>query len=423
MKIYRHSLLRNSLLVAALFALVGCTAAAPVTTQATSATVTQMTAVSTAETVATEEIVATEAVAQEVAATEIPAEESQAENSASTSAAVSADTSITFGDSTTIVGEGAELTNDGVLITSGGTYSLSGTAADSMVTVDEADESVTLLLNGVSITNSDGPAVVFVDSGESNVVIVENTTNYLEDGGEHDDYDATLWSSATLNISGGGDLTVVGHYQEGIASEMHMNLNGGNIWVTSFDDGLNANNDGVSIITINDGYLHINSGGDGIDSNGTVVMNGGVVIASSALTDMSGGMDADGAVTVNGGTLIVTGARNSVPVATSAQQSLVVSYGSTQAADTLTAILDPSGNPIVIFAPEVEYQEVVVSTPEIAEGVTYTVYTDGTATGDVLNGWYANGTYTPGAQAMTVDTTSAENAGGFGPGGQSPARP
>lgn len=410
MKPNKYSFLRHTTLAVALVALVGCAAAAPAATQATTVTT---------------EVVTEESPVNVTVATESAAVERETETVASAAAAVTADTTIVFGDSILIEGVGAEITEDGVYITDSGTYALSGAATDTIVVVDAADESVTLLLDGVSITNSDGPAILFDNTSESNVVIVEGTTNYLEDGDEHDDNDATLWSSATLNISGGGDLTVVGHYQEGIASEMHMNLNGGNIWVTSYDDGLNANNDGVSIITINDGFLHINAGGDGIDSNGTVVMNGGVVISSSALTDMSGGMDADGAVTINGGTLIVTGARNSVPVSTSAQKSLVVNYGSTQAAGTLTAIVDAEGNPIVIFAPEVAYQELVVSTPDIVEGVTYTVYSGGTVEGEALNGWYANGVYTPGTQVMTVDTTSVQNAGGpGGPGGaQPPTRP
>lgn len=418
MKLNRSAYLRNAMLTIALVALAGCATAMPASTQSTD--------VSTV--VAPE--VATEAGSEagsEVAFVETTAapEEVLTESGASAAAALAADATIVFGDSILIEGVGVEIVPEGIYITDSGTYALSGTATDTMVVVDVADESVTLLLNGVSITNSDGPAILFDNTSESNVVIVDGTTNYLEDGGEHDDNDATLWSSATLNIGGGGDLTVVGNYQEGIASEMHMNLNGGNIWVTSFDDGLNANNDGVSIITINDGFLHINAGGDGIDSNGTVVMNGGVVISSSALTDMSGGMDADGAVTVNGGTLIVTGARNSVPVSTSAQKSLVVSFGTTQPADTLAAIVDTEGNPIVIFAPEVAYQEMVVSTPTIADGVTYTVYTGGSTEGESQNGWYAQGQYTPGTQVMTADTSSVQNAGGpGGPGGGSPpARP
>jgi hypothetical protein len=297
---------------------------------------------------------------------------------------------------------------------------LQGTLGDGIVEVEAPDAEVTLLLNGVSISNSDGPAIVFHASSASRVTLVEGTTNTLIDGGEHDDNDATLWSSATLTIDGAGNLLVTGDYQEGIASEMHINIDGGNIWVTAHDDGLNANNDGVSIITVNDGYLFVNSGGDGLDSNGTIVINGGTTIAMSALTDMSGGIDADGAVTINGGTLIATGARNSIPDTAGVQKSLVVSYPSTQAAGTLAAIVDPIEIPLLVFAPAVPYQQLVFSSADIAEGVSYTVYSGGSAEGEPHDGWVDNAIYTPGTQMAEVDTTSVSNAQNRGPGGARP---
>ena len=45
------------------------------------------------------------------------------------------------------------------------------------------------------------------------------------------------------------------------------------------DDGINVNEDNVSVFTMNGGTLHIFAGlgaeGDGIDSNGYIVVNGG----------------------------------------------------------------------------------------------------------------------------------------------------
>lgn len=53
-----------------------------------------------------------------------------------------------------------ELENEDVVISSAGTYVLSGTISDGQIVVEagEADK-VQLVLNGVSITNSDGPAI------------------------------------------------------------------------------------------------------------------------------------------------------------------------------------------------------------------------------------------------------------------------
>lgn len=324
------------------------------------------------------------------------------------------------GNTVDISGAGATPHDQGVLITAGGVYSLTGGLDDGMVLVDAPDQDVTLILNGVSILNQDGPAILFRASRTSTVTLAEATINTLEDGGEHDDHDATLWSSATLTINGTGELHVIGHYQEGIASEMHLNIDGGNIWVQAFDDGLNANNDNVSVITVNDGYLYVNGGGDGIDSNGALVVNGGTVIAMSALTDMNGGIDADGPVTINGGTVVATGARINMPVAESPQKSLALNYPGTQSGETLTAILDASSAPLLTFAPAVDYRQLLFSSPQITEGVTYTIYIGGTATGEALDGLYAASAYTPGTEVARVDTASLENLRGMAPGGPRP---
>jgi len=418
----KHNYFLSFLTGAIALGMVACTAptvsVSSVATPAAGETVVVATEVVAADTVTPEVVAAVEAVTDAgTVVTEAPAESATATSSASLPADA---TLITLGDEISIAGAGAEVSETGVRIIQAGNYVLQGVLADGIVEVDAPNAEVHLYLNGISITNSRGPAIVFYASSASNVTLVEGTTNTLVDGGEHDDYDATLWSSATLTIDGEGDLVVTGNYQEGIASEMHININGGNIWVSAFDDGLNANNDDISIITINDGYLFVNSGGDGLDSNGAIVFNGGTTIAMSALTDMSGGIDADGDVTINGGTVIATGARNSVPVAASAQESLVVSYTSTQAAETLAAIVDANGEPLLLFAPEVAYQQLVFSSAEVAEGVTYTVYSGGSAEGEAQDGWYASATYTPGVQVMVVDTTSVTNAQNMGPRGGRP---
>ncbi len=74
-----------------------------------------------------------------------------------------------------------------------------------------------------------------------------------------------------------GTLNVISDY-EGLDSEMHMLIDSGTVNVTADDDGINVNEDNVSVFTMDGGTLTINSsGGDGIDSNGWVVFNGGTM--------------------------------------------------------------------------------------------------------------------------------------------------
>jgi hypothetical protein len=275
-----------------------------------------------------------------------------------------------------------------------------------MVQVNAPGATVELVLGGATITNLDGPAILFAQAGEAIVTLQEGSVNALADGG-NSDFDAALYSNASITIRGGGDLHITGNNLEGISSVMHINIEGGNIRVHAVEDGLNANNDNVSVITVSGGYLYIESqNGDGIDSNGKITITGGAVVTLSSLADVSGGLDADGDVTIDGGTVIATGARLSTPAAGSAQKSILVSYTATQAANTLVSIQE-AGRQILTFAPAAPYQSLLYSAAGLADNVSYEVYSGGSATGDVVDGLYRNAQYTPGSLVATVTTASA----------------
>ena len=323
-------------------------------------------------------------------------------------------TIIELGEDITIEGEGASVEDQVVTITSAGTYSLSGTLEDGMVKVDAKDQTVNLVLAGADITNSEGPAILVSKASDATVTLKEGTSNKLTDGGSSD-YDAALCSKPSLTIKGEGALTVSGNNNEGISSEKDITIESGNIWVKAVEDGLNANNDGVSAITVKGGYLYVESEtGDGIDSNGTIDISGGTVIALSALGDASGGLDADGEVTVTGGTVIATGAQLSTPGESSTQKSILVSYSSTQKANTLVAI-QQDGEEVLTFAPALAYQSLLYSSDSIVDDVSYVVYSGGSATGDASDGLYINGTYTAGTKVSTVTTESITEAQNKGP--------
>ncbi len=277
------------------------------------------------------------------------------------------DARIVFDSAASVEGQGAEVSGGTVTITQAGIYSVSGATTDGSIVVDAPGEEVTLLLDGVEILSSHGPAILFADAASAAVWLKSGTQNALEDS-SGEEYDGALYSCVSLTIDGSGNLTVTGNREEGIASEEHLTINGGEIRVTAPDDGLNANQDGVSLITINGGTLTVVAGGDGIDSNGSMVMNGGTVISMASLADMSGGVDVDGTLTINGGTLAATGMNNSLPDAGSQQASLSLTYKSTQTAGTLVRVIQQDQE-LLVLEPEQDYRTLLVSSPLLSDGI------------------------------------------------------
>lgn len=92
--------------------------------------------------------------------------------------------------------------------------------------------------------------------------------------------DAPLYSYVTMNIKGeekeNGTLTVNSSF-EGLDSELHLTFENANVTINSNDDGINVNEDDVSVVTFNSSNITINaakgSEGDGVDSNGYVVID------------------------------------------------------------------------------------------------------------------------------------------------------
>jgi hypothetical protein len=324
-------------------------------------------------------------------------------------AAQPAATVITLGEQVVIEGAGASATAGHVQITAGGVYEVSGELADGQIEVDAPDADVEVILSGADITSSDGPAILVRDAGSATLTLAPGSENRVEDGGDTD-FDAAIAADVSLTFGGEGALEVVGNQNEGIASSMHLTFTGGDIRVWAVDDGINANKDDVSEITITGGTLYVESEtGDGIDSNGTITITGGEVTSVGAIEDKSGGLDADGDVTIEGGEVIATGARQSAPAVASIQPSLLLQFDETQDAGTLVVIQDSSGNDVLVFAPANPFRQLLVSDPGISAEETYNVYTGGTGEGEPVNGRYASASI-PGEAAGTVTTASLDEA-------------
>ncbi len=207
-----------------------------------------------------------------------------------------------------------------------------------------------------------------------------------------------------------------------------ITVNGGKIHVTAKDDGFNAagGNDGSALggrpgennftveksndgndstfIRITDGYVNINASGDGIDSNGSLFVDGGTVLVNGPTNNGNGPLDYNGVAEITGGNLAVAGSSGMAQnfSDSSSQNSLLVAYSSVQKAGTLVSLLDESGNTILSFTPAKDYQSIVISTPKLEPGKTYTLYSGGSTGGKNTDGLYTDGNYSPGTKVVSV---------------------
>ena len=309
-----------------------------------------------------------------------------------------------------------------VHITKPGTYILSGALSLGQIAIDLGEDAednpnavVTIILNDVDITCTVAPAIIFYNVYEccsrdaetatkdvdttkagANVIIADNTENNINgsyvakiyqsyeisaDGTEASagktlhKYDGAFYSKQTMNINGGikgsGILNITAE-NEGLDSELHLTINGGIIHIVSGNDGINTNEDQVSVTTINGGTLDIlccgsTGEGDGIDSNGWLVINGGTVIAQACATSGDAGIDSDQGIYIHGGKVIASG--NMLDrIAGGNQTYAVFSFANRQNGNDTYTLNNSSGETVWEYAPTNAFTYLIAAGDELSPG-------------------------------------------------------
>lgn len=326
---------------------------------------------------------------------------------------------------------GYEIDGTDVSITAAGTYVFSGDCDNGSITVKKGVTGVTIVLNGLTLTNDDSAAITLNKTAEASLIAAAGTINTVADteGSSDENAAVKVKSGAALAIGGTGTLTVDGNAKNGIkgaadavitVAEVKLNINaaddglscddelnitGGTLSITAGGDAVKAspdtgdteNPDTTSLgnVTISGGTLTLNATGDGIQADGDLTISGGTFHVktngghTTALTDDSAsckGFKAGGALTVTGGTLTVDSADDALHAGT----DVTISGG------TLTLAAGDDGvhadNDLVIGTKGASS----TSTPRInitasyegLEGTTVTVYSgdiDVTASDDGVN--------------------------------------
>ena len=359
-----------------------------------------------------------------------------------------------------------------VNITAPGAYRVTGTLTAGQIRVDLGQDArenheavVELILEDADITCTVAPAILFLNTYEcdgswsvdtatpdvdtsaagANLILEgSNTVSgayvakiYKDQEGEKKLWkqDGAIYAYQSLNVFGPGSLDLTAS-NEGLDSELHLTINGGNIAIRSDNDGINTNEDGVSVTTINGGNLHIIAGlgeeGDGIDSNGYLVINGGTVVAS-ANPAADAGLDSDMGSYVNGGIVVAMGSAMDWAETDSAQVTLNLQFAQYQSQDCAIVVSDPEGKAIFAYDPGEDeilgrhsrrYMGMILSCPGFAQGDSYYVFTDGVLSGEESSGIYsAVAGYEKGIQMAYTGTDVMMRPGMGGFKGEPPRMP
>lgn len=280
-----------------------------------------------------------------------------------------------------------------VRITEPGTYRITGTLSAGQIAVDlgeeaknDPDAAVLLILDGAEITCREAPAILFSNVYESgqpdgpagaHILLAQGSENRVV-GSHTEDFDGAVYSRMSMKLDGTGSLRIEGD-NEGLCSELHLTIDGGELAIESGNDGINANADGESVITVNGGALHITvtgstGEGDGIDSNGSIVINGGIVRAYACANSGDFGLDADLGVQIHGGTVIATG---NMPERIGGSQTHALFSFAEKQQDFSFALKDQTGEAVLEGLASNGFTNLLLSSPELIEG-TYTLWSGDT---------------------------------------------
>ncbi len=311
-----------------------------------------------------------------------------------------------------------------VNITKPGAYRVTGKLSAGQIRIDLGEDAcedpnavVELILDNADITCTVAPAILFLNvyecdgnwdkdtasadvdtaaAGANLILRGENTVNgsyvakiFKDKKGEKKLWkqDGAIYSYMSMNVFGPGKLTLNAE-NEGLDTELHLTFNGGDITVLSQNDGINTNEDDVSVTTVNAGTLHIVAGlgaeGDGIDSNGYLVINGGTVI-SAAKPVSDSGLDSSKGSFIHGGTVVAFGAAMDWAESDSRQVTMNLQFSQHQTGPLQLTRED--GTVVFSFVPASDpilkdydrgFQGAVISCPAFAVGDNYCVFSNGT---------------------------------------------
>lgn len=243
-----------------------------------------------------------------------------------TSSITAQDTNVTHADDadnykTEITGEfsitstdGSTITqNDSVYtITQAGEYTVTGLLSEGQIVVNADDNAeITIVLNGTSITCSNGSPIYIKNADNVKIKSEENTYNCIvdarteaddnSDNSSSENGNAAIYAACDLKLVGKGALSVTGNHNNGIQSKDDISIKNVTIKVNAVNNAIKGNDE----VAIESGeIIAISRKGDGIKTSnsslstkgkqkGNVIISGGNIDIYAACDGIDAAYGAD----------------------------------------------------------------------------------------------------------------------------------
>lgn len=262
--------------------------------------------------------------------------------------------------------------SNGIVLVKGGTLNIAagddGIHADAALGIGGGATSITksyegiesaliIVLDGTMDINSDDDGVN-VAGGTSETDTVANTAT----GTEINANTNTDANTSATAVAGGNTENVYGEDGKG-----------------AIPRGEDEFTDSGRKLIISGGTMTVNADGDGIDVNGSGYMTDGNVTVNGPTSNGNSALDYNGVFEVTGGTLLTAGSAGmaQAPSEGSTQYTIAAAFEAKDS-NTNVRLEDENGNTVISFTPLKSYGYVVISSPLLEKGKTYTLKADGT---------------------------------------------
>ena len=268
------------------------------------------------------------------------------ENSTSMKGLKAANSMLISGGNITVNSADDAIHSDVSLIINGGTFTLA--SGDDAI---HAEDTLTVTAGRIDISKSyEGLEALHIDIQGGDIKLVAS-----DDG---------------LNAAGGTDQSGTTGGRDGMFGGGPGGLGGGRPGGGGFG-GMSGNANGS--IKVSGGNLYINSSGDGLDANGTLEISGGYTVVVGPTQGDTATLDYDTSGIITGGTFIGTGASGMAQTFSDSKQGVVAVSVGNQSTGTQIVLKDKNGNTVLEHTPELNFAVVILSSPELAKGETYTI--------------------------------------------------